>query len=265
GVRPGRHPRREVQGAKLGNRAARLGTRPVEQRLVAREQRVGRHRSSSAPAQSWRSRTSGQTRAATRSFAQRRRGYPAARRFPRSMSARTLFVATGLVLAVALVIPATAARAEAKPNTDDEKTIYVLGYSLAGRLGPFQGLSGSELDALLAGLRDAMTNAKPQVDPDQFGPKIAPLAQARSSKMAEQEKAASMDFLAKAAAEKGATKSPTGLIKRVIKEGSGPTPTENDTVKVNYHGTLRDGSVFDSSVERGEPATFPANKVIPCW
>ena len=181
------------------------------------------------------------------------------------MNARTLFLATGLALAVAVVIPARAARAEAKPSTDDEKTIYVLGYSLAGRLGPFQGLSGNELDSLLAGLRDAMVNAKPQVDPDQFGPKIAGLAQARSSKMAEQEKAASVDFLAKAAAEKGATKSPSGLIKRVIKEGSGPSPTENDTVKVNYHGTLRDGSVFDSSVERGEPATFPANRVIPCW
>jgi FKBP-type peptidyl-prolyl cis-trans isomerase FkpA/FKBP-type peptidyl-prolyl cis-trans isomerase FklB len=182
------------------------------------------------------------------------------------MSVRTLFLAVaGLALTVSVVIAAATARAEAKPSTDDEKTIYVLGYSLAGKLGPFQGLSGNELDALLAGLRDAMTNAKPQADPEQFGPKIAPLAQARSAKQAEQEKAASVDFLAKAAAEKGATKSPSGLIKRVIKEGSGPSPTESDTVKVNYQGTLRDGSVFDSSVERGEPATFPANRVIPCW
>ena len=181
------------------------------------------------------------------------------------MSVRTRFLAAGLFLAIAAAIPAPTSRAEAKPNTDDEKTLYVLGYTLAGKLGPFQGLSGAELDSLLVGLRDGMTAAKPQVDLEQFGPKISPLAQARTSKMAEQEKAASTDFLAKAAAEKGATKSPSGLIKRVIKEGSGPSPTETDTVKVNYHGTLRDGSVFDSSVERGEPATFPANRVIPCW
>jgi len=188
------------------------------------------------------------------------------------MTARTLFLATGFALTVAAVTPPPSARAETKLATDDEKTLYVLGYTLSGKLGPFQGLSGTELDALLAGLRDGIGNAKPQVDINQYGPKISSLAQARSAKLAEQdkqvadqEKAASADFLAKAAAEKGATKSPSGLIMRVIKEGSGPSPSENDTVKVNYQGTLRDGTVFDSSIQRGEPATFPANRVIPCW
>jgi FKBP-type peptidyl-prolyl cis-trans isomerase FkpA/FKBP-type peptidyl-prolyl cis-trans isomerase FklB len=188
------------------------------------------------------------------------------------MNARPLLLAAGSALVVAIASHAPAARAETKLSTEDEKTIYVLGYTLAGKLGPFQGLSGNDLDSLLAGLRDGVSNAKPQVDIMQYGPKISALAQARGAKLAEQdkqladqEKAASADFLAKAAAEKGATKTPSGLIIRVIKEGSGPSPTESDTVKVNYHGTLRDGSVFDSSVDRGEPATFPASRVIPCW
>jgi FKBP-type peptidyl-prolyl cis-trans isomerase FkpA/FKBP-type peptidyl-prolyl cis-trans isomerase FklB len=188
------------------------------------------------------------------------------------MRVRTLWLAAVPVLAVGVAIPVFVSRAETKLGTEDEKTIYVLGYTLAGKLGPFQGLSGSDLDALVAGLRDGISSAKPQIDPMVYGPKISALAQARGAKLAEQdkqqaeqEKAASADFLSKAAAEKGATKTPSGLIIRVIKEGSGPSPTENDTVKVNYHGTLRDGSVFDSSIERGEPATFPTNRVIPCW
>jgi FKBP-type peptidyl-prolyl cis-trans isomerase FkpA len=54
-------------------------------------------------------------------------------------------------------------------------------------------------------------------------------------------------------------------VKRVVKEGSGASPALTDTVKVHYHGTLRDGTVFDSSVDRGEPAEFPLDRVIPCW
>ncbi len=57
----------------------------------------------------------------------------------------------------------------------------------------------------------------------------------------------------------------SGLVKRVVKEGSGASPKAEDTVKVHYHGTLRDGSVFDSSVDRKEPVEFPLNRVIPCW
>jgi len=171
------------------------------------------------------------------------------------------FLAAGLALAA---LSSLVARAETKPTTDDEKTIYVLGHTLARNLDPFQ-LTGPEIDVFLAGMRDGITGAKPQVDIDTYGPKIRPLAQARTEKMAAAEKAASAEFLAKEAAEKGATKSPSGLIKRVVKEGSGASPTETDTVKVNYQGTLRDGTVFDSSIQRGEPATFPANRVIPCW
>jgi len=177
------------------------------------------------------------------------------------MKARIPFLATGLALAVGYSL---VAQAETKPNTDDEKTIYALGHTLARNLDPFQ-LTGPEIEVFLSGMRDGITGAKPQVDIETYGPKIRSLAQARTEKLAAAEKVASADFLAKEAAEKGATKTPSGLIKRVVKEGSGASPTETDTVKVNYQGTLRDGTVFDSSIQRGEPATFPANRVIPCW
>ena len=79
------------------------------------------------------------------------------------------------------------------------------------------------------------------------------------------EKEAGKAYLAKAATEKGATKTKSGLIYSEIKAGKGDSPKATDKVKVHYHGTLTDGTVFDSSVKRGEPATFPLNGVIPCW
>jgi FKBP-type peptidyl-prolyl cis-trans isomerase len=73
------------------------------------------------------------------------------------------------------------------------------------------------------------------------------------------------DFLAKAAKESGAKKFPSGLIYKEIKAGTGANPTAEDTVRVHYTGTFPDGKVFDSSVQRGQPAEFPLKGVIPCW
>ena len=71
--------------------------------------------------------------------------------------------------------------------------------------------------------------------------------------------------LEKAAATKGAEKTPSGAIVITLKKGSGAKPTRSSTVKVHYTGKLIDGKVFDSSVHRGKPATFPLSGVIPCW
>ncbi len=73
------------------------------------------------------------------------------------------------------------------------------------------------------------------------------------------------DFLEKAAKEKGAVKTPSGLVYRSLKEGAGEKPTASSTVKVNYRGTFVDGKVFDASDRHGGPATFPLNRVIRCW
>lgn len=72
-------------------------------------------------------------------------------------------------------------------------------------------------------------------------------------------------FLKKMAATEGAKKTSSGLIYFELKKGSGKRPTVDDSVKVHYHGTLIEGKVFDSSVERGEPVSLPLTKVIPCW
>ena len=73
------------------------------------------------------------------------------------------------------------------------------------------------------------------------------------------------DPLARAAAEKGAVVTPSGLVYRSLKDGTGASPAATDTVKVHYRGTLVDGREFDSSHKRGEPASFPLNRVIKCW
>jgi FKBP-type peptidyl-prolyl cis-trans isomerase FkpA len=72
-------------------------------------------------------------------------------------------------------------------------------------------------------------------------------------------------YLEKAAAEPGAIKTSSGLVYRELKAGSGASPQATDMVKVHYRGTLVDGTEFDSSYKRNEPATFPLNRVIPCW
>jgi FKBP-type peptidyl-prolyl cis-trans isomerase FkpA len=72
-------------------------------------------------------------------------------------------------------------------------------------------------------------------------------------------------YLAKAAAEPGATKTSSGLVIKTLTAGTGASPTAKDQVKVHYEGKFVDGRVFDSSIERKEPATFPLTGVIPCW
>jgi FKBP-type peptidyl-prolyl cis-trans isomerase FkpA len=73
------------------------------------------------------------------------------------------------------------------------------------------------------------------------------------------------DPLARAAAEKGAVVTDSGLVFRSVKEGTGAGPLATDTVRVHYRGSFPDGREFDSSYSRGQPATFPLNRVIKCW
>lgn len=173
---------------------------------------------------------------------------------------RSLIIATALALATAL--PAGAAGPALE--TEEQKTIYAVGLSIAQSLQTLN-LTPAENEIVKMGLSDGLPGGKPQVDIVHYRPKIQELAQARAVAAAEVEKKAGAEFLEKAAKEKGAEKSASGLIYIPIKAGSGASPKAADTVKVHYHGTLRDGSVFDSSVERGQPATFPLNRVIPCW
>ncbi len=170
-----------------------------------------------------------------------------------------------LLLLAALLLTAPAARA-ASPElkTEDDKTLYALGLALSRNLATFN-LSAAEVDLVKAGLSDGVLGKEKKVDLDTYGPKIQQLAQTRAAASAATEKKASQAFIEKAGAEKGATKTASGLIYSEVKPGTGEQPKDTDTVKVHYHGTLIDGSVFDSSVQRGEPTTFPLNRVIKCW
>ena len=172
------------------------------------------------------------------------------------------FVLYPLVLAL-LVLPAAASDA-AQPKSEEDKTFYALGLAISQNLAGF-GLSGSELEMVKAGLTDGVLGKPHAVELATYGPKIQELQHARSAAVAAKEKKAGEAFLAKAAAEKGATKTASGIVLTTLRPGTGPSPQATDKVKVHYHGTLTDGTVFDSSVERKEPATFPLNGVIRCW
>ncbi|MGA2130974.1 MAG: FKBP-type peptidyl-prolyl cis-trans isomerase [Bryobacteraceae bacterium] len=148
-------------------------------------------------------------------------------------------------------------------KTDEEKTIYALGLSVYKSLGQFD-LSPHELDLVKRALADAAAG-KPALDLNEWGPKIGPVAKERSARVAEHQKAVSKAFLDKAAAEPGAERTASGMIYRQLQAGSGDSPKATDTVKVQYRGTLVDGTEFDSSYRRNEPAQFALNRVIACW
>jgi FKBP-type peptidyl-prolyl cis-trans isomerase FkpA/FKBP-type peptidyl-prolyl cis-trans isomerase FklB len=95
--------------------------------------------------------------------------------------------------------------------------------------------------------------------------KIQELQKSRMAVVSDAEKKAGQAYLDKAATAPGATKTPSGFVITTLKPGTGETPKATDKVKVHYQGTLTDGTVFDSSFQRGEPATFPLNNVIRCW
>ncbi len=142
-------------------------------------------------------------------------------------------------------------------KTDDEKTIYALGMSI-GRSIKSYDLTPAELEILKKGLTDASTNTKPAVEMEKYAPRLQQLAKGRQDRVGKR-------FLEDAAREKGAVKLPSGIVYKELAAGKGQSPKATDTVRVNYRGTLTNGTEFDSSFKRNAPAEFPLNAVIPCW
>ena len=160
-----------------------------------------------------------------------------------------------------LAIPAFAAD---EPKTEEQKTLYAIGVVMARQLSAFS-LTPTEFEFVKQGLIDTMAGKAPVVEPDAYNPKIQELANVRRKAQGDKLAAAGKELIDKAAKEKGAVKTDSGLIYLSLKEGSGPVPAATDKVKVNYRGTLVDGKEFDSSYKRGQPAEFPLNGVIKCW
>jgi len=149
-------------------------------------------------------------------------------------------------------------------ETDEQKTFYALGLLLGDNVQVF-ALKPEELAIVKAGMTDAVTGAKPQVDIDTFGPKVNDLAKQRAAAGTDDAKRKGQEFADKVALEKDATKTASGIVMRTITAGTGASPTAADVVKVQYEGKLIDGTVFDSSIKRNEPAEFPLGAVVPCW
>lgn len=165
---------------------------------------------------------------------------------------------------IALSLALAAGAVHAADMTEEQKTLYALGQIIAKQTSVFQ-LKPAELDAVQQGWRDGALGAKNAVDMNVYGPKVNELAKTRQAEATRQAAATGKEYMAKAAAEKGAVKTPGGFIYRSLVEGKGAQPSGNNVVKVNYRGTLVDGTEFDSSYKRGEPTEFPLDGVIPCW
>lgn len=154
--------------------------------------------------------------------------------------------------------------ASATLTTDQDKTLYALGLAIGQNVRDFK-LTAAEVDIVALGLSDSVLGVEPKAALDEFGPRIQLLMQERMLAGAAAEKQASDAWVAEQAASPGAQRSDSGVVFISMTEGTGENPTAASTVRVHYHGTLRDGTVFDSSVQRNEPISFPLNGVIPCW
>lgn len=155
-------------------------------------------------------------------------------------------------------------------NTKDEKISYALGLDIGTS---FQRLPVDiSLPAVFAAMEDVFGNNKPQLDQDEFQALMSEFqqnmqaeAQKLQGQMADKNLEEGKAFLEANKAADGVTVTDSGLQYVIVEEGNGSKPASTDTVSVHYTGTLIDGTVFDSSVQRGEPATFPLNGVIPGW
>jgi FKBP-type peptidyl-prolyl cis-trans isomerase len=150
------------------------------------------------------------------------------------------------------------------PSTEDEKTLYTLGMLLGRNLSSFN-LTDKELDLVKAGLSDMVLKRPHQVELEKYGPKVDAMSRKRAQEHVGVEKEHAKTYLEQAARDPGAVRTPSGLVFRSTTPGHGDSPKPNDRVTVQYEGRLTDGSVFDSSRKRGQPATFPLNGVIKCW
>jgi FKBP-type peptidyl-prolyl cis-trans isomerase FkpA len=151
-----------------------------------------------------------------------------------------------------------------EPKTEDDKILYASGYDIGTSIQMITP-TDPEVELIKAGMNDAVRKAKPKVDVDKYGPMIQVLIRKRALARAEIEKAKAPALVEAALKEPGAVKLPSGAVVQTTRPGTGVQPEPTDQVKVHYEGRLADGTVFDSSYKRNEPAVFHLNGVIRCW
>jgi FKBP-type peptidyl-prolyl cis-trans isomerase FkpA len=180
----------------------------------------------------------------------------------------TLLLFTGVVFACSAEGMAdrkvkAAAANTAPADTADADTSYAFGVALGSDFK--QAGLHFDYDALISGFRDSLEGKETRISMEEAIPLIQTAMREAMTRQTAENRQKGLDFLAENGKKTGIVTTASGLQYELISSGSGPKPRASDTVSVHYEGTLLDGSVFDSSYERGEPAEFPLDQVIPGW
>jgi FKBP-type peptidyl-prolyl cis-trans isomerase FkpA len=186
------------------------------------------------------------------------------------MRIRTTLLALSVLLLAAPTVraddaaPAAPAASSPELSTDAQKAAYAIGYALYRNLATFD-LTPDELAIVEHAMSDAAAGKTPVVTLEEARPMIEAMRKERMEKKLAEEKVAGAKLIEAAAAEPGAVKTESGMVYLETRAGTGESPQPDDMVKVNYRGTLADGTEFDSSYKRNQPAEFALNRVIKCW
>lgn len=179
---------------------------------------------------------------------------------------RSAPLAIAACLIAGLNVPAAAEDEVPDMETHEQKVGYLVGHQIGRQLKNQQ--FDADLNALLQGIREGLAGEEPRFSPEEIEGIANTEQQRAENRMQEKSEAAvaaGAAFLAENREREEVTATESGLQYEILEEGDGARPTADDTVRVHYTGTLLDGTVFDSSVERGEPATFGVTQVIPGW
>ena len=173
------------------------------------------------------------------------------------------FLLLALSLGLFACLSPTPSAEEVTLETEDQKVLYAVGQALARNIANLE-FSTEEMVYITAGLQEGASGAQPRIDMTVYGPMLDTSMRTRMTEITQKERDAGQAYCDSMAAEEGAEKTASGMVFRPLSAGEGPMPKPGDSVKVHYHGTLRDGTVFDST--RGkEPAQFAVGGVIPCF
>lgn len=171
--------------------------------------------------------------------------------------------ACGLTLACFVFSNSPVLGEEALPAQLDKDVVVPYSYAIGMEIGTSFQVDNVQIDleSLMAGIKDGLARNKPKYDEATLTAALQKFSQARQGAMMDSNK----KFLEDNSKAEGVVTLPSGLQYKVLKSGSGATPTAEDTVRTHYEGKLVDGTVFDSSYQRGQPAEFPVGGVISGW
>lgn len=177
---------------------------------------------------------------------------------------------TATALAMAAALAAGSASAKDKLETEKDKVSYMVGLDVARSLTPIKdeldpAVLAQAIQTVLSGGQSLMTDEEGEAVRAAFMQKLQQKQASQQKEQAEKNQREGEAFLAGNKSKPGVQTTASGLQYQVLRQGNGPKPAATDTVRVHYAGTLLDGTKFDSSYDRGQPAQFALNQVIPGW